>query len=205
MPDHAEHPILTHRFDEAIELAFRLHRYHVRNSTGVPYFSHLMSVAALVLEDGGTEDEAIAALLHDTLEDCADQISGTQLEQRFGRTVRLLVEACTDTPASHVGGEKTPWKPRKTEYIKHIRGGGATRISLADKVHNARSILRDHRITGEGVWSRFSASREDTLWYYQELVKAYRAAGTGGFLMDEFERVVDEIVARSQPIAAAVE
>jgi (p)ppGpp synthase/HD superfamily hydrolase len=199
MPDHAEEPLLTDRFGDALELALRLHRHHLRKSTSVPYFSHLMSVAALVLEDGGSEDEAIAALLHDALEDCADQVSGDVLEQCFGRPVRLLVEACTDTPASHSGGEKPPWKQRKKFYIQHVRTGGATRVSLADKVHNARSILRDQRLIGDAVWDRFSASREDTLWYYQDLVQAYRTAGMTGFLMDEFERVVEEIVARSGP------
>jgi (p)ppGpp synthase/HD superfamily hydrolase len=149
-----------------------------------------MSVAALVLEDGGSEDEAIAALLHDALEDCADQVSAVKLEEEFGRTVRRLVVACTDTPADFTGGKKSPWKLRKLDYINHIRNGGASRVSLADKVHNARSILRDHQIEGEAVWERFAASRDETLWYYRELVSAYRQAGHEGFLLEELHSIV---------------
>lgn len=98
MPDQAESPIPTERFQRALQQSLDLHRHHLRNSTTVPYFSHLMSVAALVMEDGGDEDEAIAALLHDALEDCADRVSGEELERDYGPTVGHLVEGCTDTP-----------------------------------------------------------------------------------------------------------
>ena len=194
MPDTTADPLLTKRFDEAFQLASDLHRRHLRKSTTIPYSSHLMSVAALVLEDGGDEDEAIAGLLHDALEDCADRISAGELEDRFGSRVRALVEACTDTPPDFPGGKKPPWKQRKTSYIEHITTGDIPyRVSLADKVHNARSILRDHLTEGETVWDRFKASKADTLWYYRELAKAYRTVGAEGFLIDELERVVDEL------------
>jgi (p)ppGpp synthase/HD superfamily hydrolase len=199
VPDVTDSPKLGTKFQEALQLAQQLHRHHLRNSTDVPYVSHLLSVAALVLEDGGDEDEAIAALLHDALEDCSDQVSAEDLEHQFGSTVCGLVKGCTDTPPNFSGDQKPPWKRRKEKYIQHVREGGASRVSLADKVHNARSILRDHRLIGDEVFSRFSAAKADTLWYYQELALAYRSAGHAGFLMDELERVVAELMRRTAP------
>lgn len=199
MPEEAHEPLLTERFRDAMTLAFDLHRSHLRKSTTVPYFSHLMSVSALVLEDGGDEDEAIAALLHDSLEDCADQISAEEIENRFGGRVRALVEACTDTPPDHTGGEKPDWKSRKDTYIAQVATGDEPhRVSLADKVHNARSILRDHLVHGESVWARFRAGKEGTLWYYKELEKAYRKAGATGYLIEEKKRIVDELLERTK-------
>jgi (p)ppGpp synthase/HD superfamily hydrolase len=189
-------PLLGDRFADALQHAATLHRSHLRKSTGVPYVSHLLSVAALVLEDGGTEDEAIAALLHDALEDCADQVTAQDLEDRYGPEVRRLVEACTDTPKDFAGGEKPAWRIRKQAYIDRIAAGHGSRVSMADKLHNARSILRDHRGEPEKIWERFSAPKEDTLWYYRELVVAYRKGGAEGFLIDELERVVKKLHAR---------
>lgn len=184
-------PPLGPRFDQALALASHLHRDQVRKGSGIPYLSHLLSVAALVIESGGDEDEAIAALLHDALEDCADQISAESLEKRFGERVRSLVEACTDTPPGFGGGSKPPWRERKVGYIERLRSGEIpSRVSLADKLHNARSILRDHRAVGDEVWDRFSASKDETLWYYSELAKAYRSAGADGYMVEELERVV---------------
>ena len=190
MPDDAASP-LGPRFDQALALTSRLHRHQLRKGSGIPYLSHLLSVSALVVESGGDEDEAIAGLLHDALEDCADQISAEALEKKFGERVRRLVEACTDTPPGFDGGEKPPWQDRKRGYMARLRSGEIPwRVSLADKLHNARSILRDHRTVGDEVWERFSASKEDTLWYYRSLVQAYRDAGAEGYMLEELERVV---------------
>jgi (p)ppGpp synthase/HD superfamily hydrolase len=202
MPDHTEAPVLGERFKAALTLAADLHHFHARKSTTVPYLSHLLSVAALVLEDGGDEDEAIAALLHDALEDCADQISAAEIEQSFGPRVRGLVEACTDTPPDFAGGSKPGWKERKERYLDSVTNGHGNRISLADKLHNARSILRDHRASPDTIWDRFSAEKEETLWYYRELVKAYRAGGASGFLVDELEHVVRKLEKRDGRISA---
>jgi (p)ppGpp synthase/HD superfamily hydrolase len=183
-------------FDRAFALASELHRDHKRKSSEVPYISHLMGVAALVLEDGGDEEEAMAGLLHDALEDCAELISGEDLEERFGPRVRELVEACTDTPPDFEGGRKPDWKARKDAYIAHIASGEMPlRVSLADKVHNVRCLLRDHRLEGEAVWNRFSVGERDTLWFYRALAVAYRAGGAEGFLIDELERTADEVEA----------
>ena len=184
-------------FDRAFALASELHRDHKRKGSEVPYISHLMGVAALVLEDGGDEEEAMAGLLHDALEDCAEHISGADLEEQFGLRVRELVEACTDTPLDFEGGRKPDWKARKDAYIARIASGEMSlRVSLADKVHNVRCLLRDHRLEGEAVWDRFSATKDETLWYYGELARAYRKGEAVGFLVEELERVVAEIEAR---------
>jgi (p)ppGpp synthase/HD superfamily hydrolase len=190
--------MLTKAFDDALLLASELHRTQTRKGTGLAYLSHLLSVAALVLEDGGDEEEAMAALLHDAIEDQGDKISADEIERRFGRRVRELVVACTDTPEDHAGGEKSEWRTRKLAYLERVRRGTEpNRVSLADKVHNARSILRDHQTLGEAVWRRFSQDKERTLWYYRSLVAAYRTAGATGFLVDELDRVVTELEARS--------
>jgi (p)ppGpp synthase/HD superfamily hydrolase len=188
---------LSLRFDAALSLASEIHRQHLRKGTTVPYVSHLLSVAALVLEDGGDEDEAIAALLHDALEDHPDRISAADIEAKFGSRVRDLVLACTDTPSDFVGGERPEWKTRKLAYLAHIRSGEVPwRVSLADKLHNARCILRDHRLVRDAIWERFTASKDETLWYYRSLAEAYRAAGADGFMIDELERVLAELEVR---------
>jgi (p)ppGpp synthase/HD superfamily hydrolase len=198
MPDTTKDPLLGPRFLEALTLAFQLHRFHDRKSTRVPYFSHLMSVSSLVLEDGGDEDEAIAALLHDVLEDCADRITAEEIEARFGPRVRELVEACTDTPPDFRGGKKPNPKALKKKYTERIATGAfPMRVSLADKLHNSRSILRDHRKKGERVWDIFAGTKEDTLSYYRELVAAYRTGGMTGFLIEEYDRVVKKLGKRA--------
>lgn len=113
--------LLTPRFDEALTLAARVHAGDVRKGTQIPYVAHLLGVCALVLADGGDEDEGIAGLLHDTLEDHPDLVSRHQLEDRFGARVRRLVEGCTDTPADYRGGPKSPWRERKLHYLEHLR------------------------------------------------------------------------------------
>lgn len=191
-------PPLGPRFDQALALASHLHRDQLRKGTSIPYLSHLLSVAALVIENGGDEDEAIAALLHDALEDCADQITATSLEKQFGPRVRELVEACTDTPPGFRGGRKPAWGARKEAYVLRVKSGEIPwRVSLADKLHNARCILRDHREGGDEVWERFSASKEETLGYYASLAAAYRTAGAHGYMLEELDRVVRELMRRT--------
>ena len=125
----------------------------------------MLSVCALVLEDGGDEDEAIAALLHDTLEDCPEQVTASDLARRFGPRVRDLVVQCTDTPPDYTGGPKAPWPVRKAAYVKQIRAEKypLCRIASADKLHNTRAIVLDQRRCGDKVWERFNATRDDEL------------------------------------------
>lgn len=205
MREPAPSPLLSERFDRAVQRALDLHRTDLRKHTSVPYASHLLGVAALVLEDGGSEDEAIAALLHDVLEDHPEQITAAEIERAFGAGVRRLVGACTDTAPDYRGGDKGPWRPRKERYLEHIRAGGSVnRVSLADKLHNARSILRDLLQVGDAVWDRFSVPREETLWYYRALVRAFRDVGATGWMIDELDRTVAELERRTRLPPAAV-
>jgi len=183
---------LTQRFIEALAYATEVHAVQSRKGTSVPYVSHVLGVCSLVLEDGGGEDEAIAALLHDAVEDGGGQPRLEDIRRRFGDRVAEIVWACSDTDET----PKPPWKERKLRYIAHVRAAGpdARRVSCADKLHNARSILRDYRALGERLWDRFSASAEDNLWYYRELVEAFRQPDRSP-LVAELERVVAELKA----------
>ncbi len=182
--------LLGPRFEDALVYAARLHARQTRKSTAIPYVSHLMSVSALVLEDGGDEDEAIAALLHDAVEDQGGAPILAEIRGRFGERVAAIVAGCTDSDVI----PKPPWRERKERYIAHLVHATpeVLRVSRADKLHNARSILADLRVQGDGVWSRFSADRESVLWYYGALLDAYRKTG-GGRLAEELERVLAEI------------
>jgi (p)ppGpp synthase/HD superfamily hydrolase len=180
-------PPLTSRFDEAFAYAHAVHVAHVRKVTGSPYIGHLMGVSSIVIDDGGSEDEAIAALLHDAPEDFGGRERLADIEVRFGATVAAIVEDCTDSWTM----PKAPWAERKSAYVEHARSlkPSSLRVSAADKVHNAYAILRDLRNSGEAVWQRFNPGPDDVLAYYQSLVRAYREAG-GGALVDELERIV---------------
>lgn len=165
--------MLGDRFEDALVYAARLHGGQGRTGTAVPYVSHLLAVCALVLEDGGDEDEAIAALLHDGPEDAGDnprEVLG-EIRQRFGERVAGIVEECSDT----LERPKPDWAPRKKAYIAHLgqASPSALRVSLADKLHNARSIAHDLDVVGDEVWTRFNAPREDTLWYYRSLAEVF--------------------------------
>lgn len=179
---------LTARFEKALVFATRRHAKQKRKGGEVPYVSHLLAVCALVLEQGGSEDEAIAALLHDAVEDRAATLA--EIRKRFGDEIAGIVRGCSDTDEY----PKPPWKARKTAYIEHVRTADPREklVSAADKLHNARSILADYRVEGERVWDRFNADKKETLWYYEELVKALRANGSIP-LVDELDRVVKEI------------
>lgn len=150
------------------------------------------AVCALVLGDGGSEDEAIAALLHDALEDKPAEISRTEIKKRFGAKVLAIIEATTDVPPDYVGGPKPPWHERKAAYIAHLRSAkpDLLRVTIADKIDNAGAILADHRRVGDRIWKRFNAPKEDQLWYYRSVVEAVTAAGYQGALLDELDRLV---------------
>ena len=178
---------LSQRFDDAFRYAHELHGDQQRKGTGAPYIGHLMGVASIVLDDGGSEDEAVAALLHDAAEDHGGRERLEEIRAKFGDAVAQIVEDCTDSWET----PKRPWAERKDAYVHHARklAHPSLRVSAADKVHNAYAILRDLRNIGERVWDRFDAAPDDVVSYYERLVRAYRAAG-GGPLVDELDRIV---------------
>ncbi|MEJ2557466.1 MAG: HD domain-containing protein [Anaerolineae bacterium] len=181
---------LSARFEEALILAVRWHAGQVRKETTIPYIAHLLGVASIVLEQGADEDEAIAALLHDAVEDQGGVVALGEIRRRFGDRVAEIVAGCTDAWTT----PKPPWRERKEAYIAHLRQASASvrLVSAADKLHNARSILADYRAIGEALWSRFNGGKAGTLWYYRALVETLQAADPTP-LVEELDRVVSEI------------
>jgi (p)ppGpp synthase/HD superfamily hydrolase len=189
---------LSPRFDTALTFASAHHRAQLRKGTPIPYLAHLLSVAALAIEHGATEDEAIAAVLHDAIED--QGVTFAELDKLFGRAVAEIVQGCSDTDVI----PKPPWRARKEHYVAHVRTASASirLVSMSDKLHNARSILADLRTLGDELWSRFTGGRDGSLWYYRALVDAYRDAGTTPqtqALLDELERTVAAIEQHRDP------
>jgi len=191
--------VLTDRFDRALLYATHVHGGQVRKGTSTPYVAHLLAVAATVLEYGGDEDLAIAALLHDSVEDQGGRARLEDVRNRFGERVARIVEGCSDSLADTAGGErKAHWQERKEAYLAHLRNGDddLLRVSLADKVHNARAILRDLRKpeVGDAIWSRFSQPKERTLWYYRSLADTF-CEKLPGQLSNELREIVEVLSA----------
>ncbi|MGY6635690.1 MAG: HD domain-containing protein [Erythrobacter sp.] len=171
MSDTANTPFLTDRFDDALAYASRIHRAQIRKGSGIPYISHLIGVAAIALENGASEDEAIAALLHDAVEDQGGRARLDDIRTRFGDQVAQIVADCTDSHAE----PKPAWRPRKEAYIASLahKPAASLAVSLADKTHNAAAINADLHEVGGDVWSRFTGGRAGTLWYYRALADAF--------------------------------
>jgi (p)ppGpp synthase/HD superfamily hydrolase len=180
------------RFERALIFASRKHAGQSRKAPAVPYIAHLLSVTGLVLEAGGDEDLAIAALLHDVVEDCGGAPVLEEVRRSFGERVAHVVEGCTDTDLD----PKPPWRRRKEDYLKHLQTADSDvrLVSAADKLHNARSILADYREIGESVWRRFQGKHDGTLCYYRSLVDEFRKRDTNP-LINQLERVVKELEA----------
>jgi len=188
---------LSIRFDHALLFAAQVHRNQERKKSGVPYISHLLGVAAIVLDYGGDEDMGIAALLHDAAEDHGGKAMLAVISQMFGPRVAKIVDGCTDSYGDE-GKNKPKWYPRKLRYIRRMRHEDAdTRfVSAADKLYNARAVLRDVRQYGDSAFGSFSAPKAKVLWYYRSLVREYRAAGVTHQLkplLDDYDRVVTEL------------
>ncbi|HUI66422.1 MAG TPA: HD domain-containing protein [Bacteroidota bacterium] len=187
----------TRRFEDALLLAVRLHAAQTRKGGRIPYIAHLLGVASIALQYGADEDEAIAALLHDSIEDQGGKRTGELVREQFGERVAEIVYGCTDSE----GFFKPPWRKRKEEYIAHLRDAAPSvlLVSAADKLENVRSIVKDLRRIGESVWNRFTGRKEGTLWYYRELQRAFPSAPQAATderlrpLFDELRRVVMEM------------
>jgi len=184
-------PLLDAEFLRAFEYALHKHRNQKKKGSRIPYIEHLMGVCSVVLHYGGGQDEAIAALLHDVVEDQGGKPVLAEILHEFGPRVAHIVEGCTDSDAY----PKPPWRERKQNYIRQLPSADpcVRLVSAADKLHNARAILADYRRVGEELWARFRGGREGTLWYYDELVKAFRTALPDPRvdpLVDELDRVI---------------
>lgn len=160
------------RFEEALVFAAQKHKAQTRKGTTIPYIAHLMQVCGIALENGADEDEAIASLLHDVMED--QDVTEQELTARFGARVAAIVSGCSDSAST----DKAPWRERKETYIAHVLTASPSvrLVSSCDKLHNARAILADYQELGEALWDRFNAGRADILWYYQSLAHAFKQA-----------------------------
>ena len=185
---------LCGRFRQALEYAATLHQGQARKGTDIPYTSHLLAVAAIVLEHGGDEDQAIAALLHDAVEDQGGETTRQEIRERFGDRVAAMVDDCTDADVQ----PKPEWKERKRAYIAHIESANedSLLISMADKLHNAGAIGRDYRRLGAEVFERFNVGAQEVAWYYRSLVEAFEARqfeNDAGALLNELKLAVNEL------------
>ena len=226
MSEQTTAPRLSGQFSKALVYAELKHHNQVRKGGEVPYVGHLLSVAGLVIDDDGTESQAIAALLHDCVEDAGGPRTLAEIAANFGDDVARIVAECSDTDET----PKPPWRTRKQSYLDHLAGRGhpdGTRerpgrrrkqrchdrragagedtllVSVADKLDNARAMLRDFRTHGPRLWERFTVNdQNDHLWYYRGLIAAYRERGFDSWMVEELGRVVDELaglVTRSVP------
>jgi (p)ppGpp synthase/HD superfamily hydrolase len=187
--------VVGDRFVAAVAEAVRLHAHQARKSSSVPYVSHLLAVAGLVLEHGGDEDQAIAALLHDGPEDQGGEATLAAISEQFGPRVGAIVAACSDTFVT----PKPPWRARKEAYIAHLDDAGTDvwPVTLADKVHNARTIVADLRAAGPTTLDRFTGGREGTVWYYGTLAERLSTLAPGP--------LADELVALAAEMRALAE
>jgi (p)ppGpp synthase/HD superfamily hydrolase len=163
---------LSPQFEKALTYATRIHGGKLRKKTRIPFVAHILGVAAIAMEYGANETEAIGALLHDAVEDCGGAKRLRDIERKFGKKVAKIVEGCTDTDQT----PKPPWLERKKAYVVHVRHASTPTklVSASDKLHNVRAILMDYRKEGEKVWSRFNRGKEGALWYYRALVNAFK-------------------------------
>jgi len=185
-------PAYTERMHDALAAGARLHKHQRRKGTTIPYLTHLLGTCSIALEYGANEDQAIAALLHDVIEDVEPVELARGEVATFGPEVLRIVEACTDTDVR----PKPPWRERKEAYIAHLGEADAAvlLVSASDKLHNATAIIHDLHRHGASVWDRFNAPRDDTLWYYRALVDAFRANPAHvPALIDELDQAVTEM------------
>ena len=182
--------IVSSRLSDALSYVAALHAEQRRKVSGEPYLAHLLSAAAIVMEYGGNEDETIAALLHDAVEDQGGMATLEDIRRQFGPSVAEIVEGCTDAIAS----PKPPWRQRKEAHIARLREASASvrLVVAADKLHNARSLVREYRRRGESLWASFHGGRDGTLWYYRTVADVLKQAAPTP-IVEELDRIVEEL------------
>jgi (p)ppGpp synthase/HD superfamily hydrolase len=191
VPAETTSPRLTPAFVEAVQYAAEKHATQTRKASEIPYLGHLLSVAGLIIEADGTETQAIAALLHDAAEDQGGEETLAEIREKFGADVATIVDECSDTFET----PKPPWRQRKESYIRHLPSASddAILVSLADKLDNARAILRDFRAHGDELWQRFTVQDPQLhLWYYRSLLKVY-SERIHNWMVDELREVIDTL------------
>ena len=181
---------LSPQFEKALIYATRIHGGKLRKKTRIPYIAHILGVTAIALEYGANETEAIAALLHDAVEDCGGAKRLRDIEHKFGKRVARIVEDCTDTDQT----PKPPWLERKKAYVEHVRHASMPTklVSASDKLHNIRAILMDYRQEEEKLWSRFNGGKQGALWYYRALVNSLNGKRIQS-LVQELDRTLTEL------------
>jgi (p)ppGpp synthase/HD superfamily hydrolase len=181
---------LSPQFEKALTYATRIHGGKLRKKTRIPFVAHILGVAAIAMEYGANETEAIGALLHDAVEDCGGAKRLRDIERKFGKKVAKIVEGCTDTDQT----PKPPWLERKKAYVAHVRHASTPTqlVSASDKLHNVRAILMDYRKEGERVWSRFNRGKQGALWYYRALVDAFNGKRVRP-LVQELDRTLTQL------------
>jgi (p)ppGpp synthase/HD superfamily hydrolase len=182
--------VISSRFREALSYVAALHAEQRRKVSGEPYLAHLLAVTAIVMEHGGNEDEAIAALLHDAVEDQGGEATLEEIRCRFGATVAEIVAGCSDTMLS----PKPSWRQRKEAHIAHLREASPSvrLVVAADKLHNVGSLLREYRRRGESLWAVFHGGREGTLWYYRTVTEILKQTAATP-IVEELDRAVEEL------------
>ena len=180
------------KYLEAYNYSYKLHKKQMRKGSNIPYFTHLSSVSNLIIENNGTTTQAIAGLLHDAVEDQGGAKTLAIIKRKFGPKVAKIVDQCSDT----IIEPKPPWKARKIKYIQNIKNKtqDTLLVSLCDKYHNASCILSDYQKVDEGIWNRFTASKQETFWYYESLYKEFkRYLKNHSELIKEYKKKVDEM------------
>lgn len=190
---------LSARFDQALQYAVIIHAHQERKVTGIPYVAHLLGVASIALEHGANEDEAIGALLHDAGEDAGGQGRIDDVRHRFGDAVADIVQGCSDALTT----PKPEWRPRKEKYVAHLAKASASvrLVVAADKLYNARTMLRDLRRFGDALWSKFKSDKAGQLWYFRAIVTALQQGGKND-LVGELDTVVSQIEAEAASSSA---
>lgn len=185
---------ISEKYQHALQYCTTLHKDQVRKGSGIPYISHLLSVSCLIWENGGDEQTAIAGLLHDAAEDQGGEETLAEIEHLFGSQIASIVRECSDSLVA-TEEEKQEWRIRKKNYLQSLPGksGAALLVTLADKYHNAASILQDYRRIGDQLWDRFHGKKDGTLWYYQQIIQMLANKCSKQYLFQQLKHTVAEI------------
>lgn len=183
------------KLSEAFEFANQVHKDQVRTGSGAPYICHIIQVCGLVLEYGGSVDDAKGALFHDIFEDHGHKFKPEDVALKFGQKCVDIALECSDCVVTKENEKKAPWHERKTKYLESIsaKSNSAKLVTCADKIHNMRTTISDYNLMGKEVWNKFNASEADTKWYYNAIYEELKSSGFDNRIMYEFKNTVDKL------------